>query len=121
MQTEAYAIEPVAEGGARYVLLNFGAPWCGLCRMVEPVIEHLAKQWNLPLQIVSLNADQHLALTCHFQVRSLPTLVLIKEGLEVDRVSHVSTRDQAIKACERLFRQVLESMPRLQDLQDQSA
>ncbi len=115
MQTEAYAIEPMLEGGARYVLLNFGAPWCGLCRMVEPLVEHLAKQWNLPMQIVSLNADQHLALTSHFQIRSLPTLVLIKEGLEVDRVSHLSTRDQAMQACERLFRQVIESMPRLQD------
>lgn len=112
MQTEAYAIEPMLEGRARYMLLNFGAPWCGLCRIVEPVIETLAEQWNLPLQIISLNADQHLALACHFQIRSLPTLVLLQDGLEIQRLSHFASREQIINACEQL---VLRHVPCLQD------
>lgn len=62
------------------VLVDFWAPWCGPCRMVAPVLEEIAKERGEDLQIVKLNIDENPQTAAKYQVMSIPTLILFKDG-----------------------------------------
>lgn len=62
------------------VLVDFWAPWCGPCRMVAPVLEEIAKERGDDLQIVKLNIDENPETAAKFQVMSIPTLIVFKDG-----------------------------------------
>ncbi len=68
------------------VLVDFFADWCMPCRMMAPVIEELAKDYAGKVLIGKLNVDENPATAERFQVFSIPTLIIIKAGEEVDRI-----------------------------------
>ncbi len=69
------------------MLVDFWAPWCGTCRAVSPALERLAERHARRLKLVKVNTDQAPALGARFGVRSIPTLVLLGDGQEADRVT----------------------------------
>lgn len=73
------------------VLVDFYADWCGPCRMMTPVLEKVAKEVKGKAVIGKLDIDQNQKIAAHFQVTSIPTLILFKEGKEVGRL--VGLRD----------------------------
>ena len=66
------------------VLVDFNAEWCGPCRMIAPVLEKIAEE-NDNIKIVSVNVDNNNELTREYNVFSIPCLVVIKDGKEINR------------------------------------
>jgi thioredoxin len=62
------------------VLVDFWAPWCGPCRMVAPVVEELAQERGEQLKVVTLNIDENQNTAMQFNVLSIPTLMLFRNG-----------------------------------------
>lgn len=67
------------------VLVDFWAAWCGPCKMIAPLVEELAKEYQGRLAVAKLNVDENRSTAAEFKVISIPTLVLFKEGREVER------------------------------------
>ena len=67
-------------------LVDFWADWCGPCRVVAPVLDEIAAEHAADLTIAKLNVDEHPAIALDYEVLSIPTLVVFKEGVEKKRL-----------------------------------
>jgi thioredoxin 1 len=67
------------------VMVDFWAEWCGPCRMVGPVVEELAKEYDGKAVIGKLNVDENAQVSMKYGIRSIPTILFFKDGQLVDR------------------------------------
>lgn len=82
------------------VLLDLWAPWCGPCRMIAPVLEELAAEMVGRVRIAKLNVDENQATSARFNVRNIPTLLILKSGREVDRLVGVLPKSEITRRLE---------------------
>lgn len=83
------------------VMVDFWAPWCGPCRMVAPIVEELAERYDGRAVVAKLNTDENLKVAGQLGIMGIPTLILFKDGQEVDRVVGFAPRqtlEQKLKA-----------------------
>ncbi len=79
------------------VLVDFWAPWCGPCRMQAPILDNLAGSDEISVKITKLNTDESPQTAGAYSVQSIPTLIIFKEGEEIERFVGVQT-EESLKA-----------------------
>jgi thioredoxin 2 len=84
------------------VLLDMWAPWCGPCRMIAPLVDELAREMAGRFRVAKLNVDQNPATASRFSVMSIPTLLVLKGGREMDRIVGVQPKTEILKTLERV-------------------
>ncbi len=68
------------------VVVDLWAPWCGPCRIVSPMLEQLAREYAGRLKVVKVNVDENQDLAVKYDARSIPTMIVMRDGTVVDRI-----------------------------------
>ena len=76
----------VIEKGSGLSIVDFWAAWCGPCRMVAPVIEQLAREFEGRLQVAKVDVDANQQIAMRYNIRSIPSILFFKDGKHVDTV-----------------------------------
>ena len=85
------------------VLIDFGAEWCGPCRMISPIIDELAGEYEGRAVIGKCDVDNNDDIVGKFMVRNIPTIVFIKGGQVVDKQVGACTKADLVKKLEKLL------------------
>jgi thioredoxin len=85
------------------VLVDFYATWCGPCQMMAPILDQVNAQLKGRLQVVKIDTDKYPQLASQYQIHALPTLVLFKDALPVERIEGVRSSEQLIQQLQGLL------------------
>jgi thioredoxin 1 len=83
------------------VLVDFWAAWCGPCKMMGPVLNELAEETDGKVTIGKVNVDEERATSSRFSIRSIPTMILFRNGKEIHRFSGYKSKDYLLKELDR--------------------
>jgi thioredoxin 1 len=78
------------------VLVDFWATWCGPCRMVAPVVEEIAGEYEGKLKVCKVDVDSNQQTAMKFEIRSIPTLILFKDGKAAERIVGFMPKDRLL-------------------------
>ncbi len=79
------------------VVIDFWAAWCGPCQMMGPVFEELSEEYNGEIKFAKVNTEEQREIAGYFQIRSIPTLSIIKDGGEVERMAGFAPKENLKK------------------------
>jgi thioredoxin 1 len=83
------------------VLVDFWAPWCGPCKMIAPVLDELAKEYEGKIKIVKLNVDDNQGTATEFGIKGIPTLILFKDGKVLEQTIGAQSKELLKKMVEK--------------------
>jgi thioredoxin 1 len=85
------------------VLVDFWAEWCGPCKMVGPVLDELAKEYNGKLKIAKVNVDENQQVSVDFHIRSIPTLLFFKNGQMVKQLIGAHPKNKLVNEIQEVI------------------
>lgn len=85
----------------KLILIDFWASWCGPCKMMGPVVEQIAEDAKDVAKVCKLNIDEELNLATKYNVMSIPTFILFKDGKEVERMIGAMPKEELMKIFEK--------------------
>ena len=83
------------------VLIDFWAEWCGPCRMVSPIIEELEREYDGSAVIGTVNVDEEAELALRYNVVSIPTVMIFKNGEQAEKIVGASSYDEYAEALDK--------------------
>jgi thioredoxin 2 len=83
------------------VLVDMWAPWCGPCRSVTSIVEDLAKDFAGRLRVAKLNVDDNPITASRFRIQSIPSLLVFKDGREVERIIGAQPKSEILRCVQR--------------------
>ncbi len=83
------------------VLVDFWAPWCGPCRMIAPIIDELSAEYGDKLRAVKLNTDESPGVATEYGIRSIPTVMVFKDGVKMDAVIGAVPKSTLVQTVEK--------------------
>jgi thioredoxin 1 len=93
--------EEVVIKSDKLVVIDFWAQWCGPCRQITPIIEELASEYENKALIGKVDVDGNAEITSKFGIRNIPTVVFIKNGVQVEKLVGVQTKSKFVEVIEK--------------------
>lgn len=87
-------------GSETPVIVDFWAPWCGPCKQLSPVLDDVSTQFGGKVRVAKVNVDENRKVAMGYQVSSIPTLLVVKNGQVINRVTGFGGRDKLVKLFE---------------------
>ena len=88
-------------GSGKPVLVDFWAQWCTPCRMLAPTVEAVAQQFSETANVVKLNVDDNPSTAQRYGIKGIPTLILFREGKEVERVVGATSKESITRMIDK--------------------
>lgn len=82
-------------------LVDFWAPWCGPCRMVAPIIDELATEYEGRVKIGKVNTDENMEISANYNIMSIPTMIVFKDGKAVDQMVGAYPKKEIVSRLEQ--------------------
>ena len=78
-------------------VVDFWAPWCGPCTMMTPILEEIALEYTGRVKVVKINSEENPGLSLKYNIQGIPTLILFRDGREVNRLIGAAPKEQVLK------------------------